>query len=128
MPLIISIPLGHTSLVLDDSEERIAYFQDVLPDIVVCHNVTEVITALACRPVPFNVMFLDHDLGVLDANGNPGECGDGTQCAMKLAAHGLDGRNVVIHSWNTAGAERMKKLLPGALVAKFGSFKIVRAV
>jgi hypothetical protein len=68
--------------------------------------------------------FLDHDLGFLDA-AYPGRLHDnGKEVARYLAIKKFPGI-VVIHSLNEVGAQAMKRYLPQAHIAPYGSFDIV---
>jgi hypothetical protein len=117
-----TININGRVFLLEDSDYRIAWFKERVPNIVVCTNVNDAIGVLVTNE-PFDVVFLDHDLGILDWAGVSAN-GDGKQIAKHLASTGFLGKNVVIHSWNKAGAAAMAESLKGALVIPFGQFEV----
>lgn len=119
----IKIPERYRCLVLDDSQKRLEWFAKQIASKVCITTVKEAID-MDKNFGPFNAYFLDHDLGLLDFSGVPGEEGNGEQFAKYLASTGNKGGNVVIHSWNDAGAARMKSRIPNAFVRRFGTFRI----
>jgi hypothetical protein len=123
MKVQVIIPRGSKVFLLEDSEERIHWFRDRLPEIVVANNVTDAIVILAGQV--FDYVFLDHDLGLLDYAGDPGTSGTGAEVARYLSGRGFVGKNVFIHSWNTTGAARMKDILKGAFAVPWGQFDIM---
>lgn len=118
----IRIPRHAKCFLLEDSPERIAWFQDRLPSIDVTENVSDAIEALSHNVYDF--VFLDHDLGLLDYAGYTGPVGNGQAVASFLSGRGFIGHNVIIHSWNPMGAARMKDILEGAMAIPFGQFDI----
>ena len=112
-------------LLLEDSDARIKWFRERVPEnsLTVVSTVNDAIAAMATNV--FDIMFLDHDLGFLDQFGRPdANKGDGTQFSKHLAETGFIAKFVVIHSWNPRGAKRMKESLPDAIVAPWGKFEI----
>ena len=124
MKPIIEVPRGARVLLLEDSQARIKWFNERIPDIFIANTVGEAITLLASKQ--FDVFFLDHDLGLLDADGKPGPEGNGAMFAKYLSETGYLGGDTVIHSWNPTGAANMAKSLPNATVIPFGKFEIER--
>ncbi len=119
--VIIKIPHGSRVLLLEDSDLRIASFVKRIPDLVVATSVDEAIAKLVDGP--FDLMFLDHDLGLLDYAGVETET-SGLQFAKHLAATGFVASTVVIHSWSSVGSAAMKNCLQDAHVIPFGKFEI----
>lgn len=105
--------------ILEDNAERIAWFRQQLPSATIVETVADAKAVLETKT--FDVYFLDRDLGgqVYTADANSGH-----EIAQWLAAHGNAGDNVVIHSWNAPGAQRMNALLPHARRQRFGTFTI----
>jgi hypothetical protein len=122
MRVRVKIERGRPAFLLEDSEERIKWFQERIPGIVVARTASDGIEALS--KTVFDYVFLDHDLGLLDYAGGVGPRGNGQQVARYLSGRGFVGRNVFIHSWNPGGAARMKDLLVGAFAVPFGQFDI----
>jgi CheY-like chemotaxis protein len=124
MAMKIMVPRQARVLVLEDSPERIAWFKQHLPDARYVATVTDAILAMASDK-HYDVLFLDHDLGGTNSHGY-NETGPG--CGEDVARHILDSGyvadSVVIHSWNPVGAANMARHLPGAVLARFGTFEI----
>jgi len=99
-------------LVLDDDPFRHKVFVQALHG----HDITHVWTceqamnALIRCQVPFDLAYLDHDLGEVDGQ-------DGTFVANFIAS-GLHmakwPKRIVIHSWNDVGARRMHLIMHDA--------------
>lgn len=127
MKTVIHIPKNSRVLVLDDSDARLQWFSLKLAScktLYLCSTADNCIKTLV-QSGPYDYIFLDHDLGVLDQYGKPpASCGSGEQVAKHLADSGFLGSNVVIHSWNPTGAANMAKHLKGATVIPFGQFDI----
>jgi CheY-like chemotaxis protein len=116
-------------LVLDDDDTRHEWFKEYFKDFEAQHvyTVDGAITALIADP-QYDFVFLDHDLNDnqyksvthIDGDNIPGFVG---QCRKELT--GLDvtlfiarilepekrPKEVVVHSWNPPGAERMIQML-----------------
>lgn len=118
------IPRDWQVLVLEDTEERIRWFRDRVPEAHFCTCAKDAMAALESSS--FNVVFLDHDLHWMHAD-NSIFTGTGKEVAQFLATTGYDGI-VVIHSKNEEGAASMKKFLPNAKLARFGEFEITTSV
>lgn len=112
---VIRIPREASVLALDDMEHRLEWFQKRIPNIVCVSTVDDAIMRIADQRPPFDLIFLDHDLGTIET---------GEEVARHLASNGFIGYNVVIHSWNSEGAKRMKNLLNNAAAITFGNFEI----
>lgn len=109
--------------VLEDSEERMKWFRERLPQLVQTDTSDKAIAILAEKQ--FDWVFLDHDLSLLDYAGNQTQLtGTGRDVAKFLSGMNWVGHNVVIHSWNPMGAAAMKDLLHGAVAIPFGQFDI----
>src|ERR1700733_9331366 len=108
-------------LVLEDTEERISWFKERVPDAVYCTTAADAIRELSSQD--FQVVFLDHDLHWMHAADNTIVQGTGKQVALHLKKTGFHGI-VVIHSKNENGVEVMQKILPTAKIARFGDFEI----
>ena len=106
-------------LILEDSPERIKTFQKKLGkyDLYFFDNVADTIRALEYMD-QFDVLFLDHDLGgeVFVDSDQPNT---GYQLAKYISEKQLKFNQIIIHSMNSVGAQRMKDALPDATVAPF---------
>lgn len=97
--------------ILEDDKIRNRHFWDHLHS----HNTTFAVTydtaiKLFKDDPPYDIMFLDHDLGGFKT---------GYDFACLMAAFGIK-VPTVIHSFNDAGAKRMRGKLPHAVLAPFG--------
>ncbi|HTS07842.1 MAG TPA: cyclic-phosphate processing receiver domain-containing protein [Candidatus Eisenbacteria bacterium] len=108
-------------LVVEDTEDRISWFRQRLPNAVFTKNAEAAFQPLSQQE--FKVAFLDHDLHWMHADNSIFK-GTGKQNARYMAEHGFQGI-VVIHSRHEEGAAAMKKFLPKAKLAPFGTFDIV---
>jgi hypothetical protein len=108
-------------LVVEDAEDRISWFRQRIPKAVFAQNAESAFQALSQHD--FKVAFLDHDLHWMHAD-NTIFKGTGKEVARFMAQRGFKGI-VIIHSKHEAGAAVMKKYLPAARLAPFGSFDIV---
>jgi hypothetical protein len=114
--ITINIPEAAGVLILEDSPMRIAWFKKRLPSAIIVKTVQELKEYFASKPV-CDFYFLDHDLGE--------GAGNGVEAAIFLKERfGIGSNAAVIHTWNTAGAARMKDLLPRAQYIPFGEFEI----
>jgi CheY-like chemotaxis protein len=107
-------------LVLEDTPERIQWFRERLPQAVYCATADAAIEALKSQT--FRVIFLDNDLHWMHAD-NTITKGTGKEVAMHIAKAEYPGI-VVIHSRHDDAVEVMRRILPGARVARFGEFEI----
>jgi hypothetical protein len=116
---VITIPGDWPVFVLEDNQERIAWFRKRVPQAIIVENASEAMVLLAQGD--FKMAFLDHDLGDIDA-AYPDRF-QGKEVAQYLACSNFSGI-VVIHSLNTAGAKAMKAHLKDARIVPFGTFEI----
>lgn len=104
-------------LILDDDESRLKIFrQKLIGHHVECYKtVNEIIVRL--KEDMFQYLFLDHDLGGKTFVQSGGQEETGWDAAVWLS-NNVDRQpeNIIIHSFNTAGAKNMKSLLPKAQV------------
>lgn len=102
-------------LILDDDQSRHKIFAQKLIGHEVVHSYTAMSTIAHLRNDTFDYVFLDHDLGekVMVPSGK----GTGYQVAEWLS-HNVkcQPKNIVIHSFNPAGAQNMKNVLPNAQI------------
>lgn len=108
-------------LILEDTDERIAWFKARLPRATYAKTATAAITALNANS--YRVVFLDHDLDWMHAADNSIVKGTGKEVAAHLKKIGFTGI-VVIHSKNEDGVRVMTRILPSAKVARFGEFDV----
>jgi hypothetical protein len=108
-------------LVVEDTEDRISWFRRRMPNAVFARNAESALRALSEQE--FKVAFLDHDLHWMHADNRIFK-GTGKEIAKYLAEHRFQGI-VVIHSRHEEGAAVMKKFLPKAKLAPFGTFEII---
>ena len=111
-------------LVLEDNEERIKYFKEHLSegcDLDIVKTSKEAISKL--KESLWDIAFLDHDLG--DQVYQESKEDTGFEVAQYLSSNPERmPAKVIIHSWNAQGALNMKKLLPSAIYAPFGTFSL----
>ncbi|HYM75839.1 MAG TPA: cyclic-phosphate processing receiver domain-containing protein [Candidatus Dormibacteraeota bacterium] len=107
-------------LVVEDTEDRISWFRQRVPGAVFAKNADAALQALSQRE--FKVAFLDHDLHWMHADNSIFK-GTGKEVARFMAQQEFKGI-VIIHSRHEEGAAMMKKYLPNARLAPFGSFEI----
>lgn len=108
-------------LVVEDTEDRISWFRQRLPNAVFVKSAEAALEALSQQE--FKVAFLDHDLHWMHAD-NTIFKGTGKEVARFMAQQGFKGI-VIIHSKHEDGTAAMKKFLPDARLAPFGSFEIL---
>jgi len=108
-------------LVVEDTEDRISWFRTRMPQAVFAKTAEAASRAL-CQQV-FKVAFLDHDLHWMHADNSIFK-GTGKEVARFMAQRGFTGI-AIIHSRHEEGAAIMKKYLPNARLAPFGSFDII---
>jgi CheY-like chemotaxis protein len=118
--MTFDIPSHWSVFVLDDTEERIAWFRSKLPNVRFAKTCDEALEILSSEK--FDFVFLDHDLSWMDAGFPDRLHGNGKEVARYLARTKFPGK-VVIHS-RSDQAEAMTKILPHATVARFGEFEI----
>jgi hypothetical protein len=98
------IPSSWLVLVLEDSEEPIAWFRERSPQATFARCAKDALKAL--RANSYRAIFLDHDLHWLRGADNSIVKGTGKEIALALAKSEFDGI-VVIHCKNEAGASVM---------------------
>jgi hypothetical protein len=113
------VPTDWSVLVLEDTESRIAWFRERLPQATFYTSAVQAISAL--KDKTFQAAFLDHDLGFDDHHTRPN--GTGGEVARYMAETRFEGV-VVLHSVNAPARDYMVGLLPHAHVAPFGTFEI----
>lgn len=115
------IRTGWAVLVVEDTEDRISWFRQRMPQAVFAKNAEAALQALTHQE--FKVAFLDHDLHWMHADNSIFK-GTGKEVAQFMAQQGFKGI-VIIHSKHVEGAAIMRKYLPAARLAPFGTFEIV---
>jgi len=115
------VPSHWRVFVLDDTEDRISWFRQRLPQMRHAKTAEAALEILSAET--FDLVFLDHDLSWMDAGFPERLHGNGKEVARYLARTNFAGR-VVIHS-KSDQAEAMAKILPKAAIARFGDFDIV---
>ena len=118
------VPAHWRVFVLDDTEDRLRWFRERIPQMRFATTSAAALEILSTEK--FDLVFLDHDLSFMDAGFPDRQFGNGKEVARYLARTGFAGR-VVIHSKNEDGVKAMRKLLPGATVARYESFEITSA-
>jgi len=108
-------------LVVEDTEDRISWFRQRMPWAVFAKNAEAALQALSQHE--FKVVFLDHDLHWMHADNSIFQ-GTGKEIARFMAQRNFK-CIVIIHSRHEEGAAIMKKYLPNARLAPFGTFEIV---
>jgi hypothetical protein len=114
------IPTDWKVLVFEDTEDRITWFRQQIPHAVVAKTCEEALLELSRQE--FKVIFLDHDLHWMHADNSIFK-GTGKEVARRLKEMDFQGL-VVIHSKHEEGAAVMKKYLPNARLARYGSFEV----
>jgi CheY-like chemotaxis protein len=103
-------------LILEDDSYRINVFVDLFHthELTITENAYDAIEYLTTGV--FDVIFLDHDLGLNNGSGS---------LVSSFLRESQDNKNndaiVVIHSWNVPAATTMKKDLPGASIVPFAT-------
>lgn len=115
------IPSAWPVFVLDDSDQRLTWFRQRLPQAVFAKSASEARGILEKNE--FKIVFLDHDLGFLDAADPHRLYDNGKEVARFLAIRKFEGI-VVIHSLNEVGAKIMQGYLSQARLEPFGTFDI----
>jgi len=122
--MTLTVPSHWRVFVLDDTEDRLRWFRERVPQMREAKTAEAAVEILAAEE--FDLVFLDHDLSWMDAGFPERQHGNGKEVARYLARTNFKGR-IVIHSKNDIGVAAMKKLLPTASVARFDEFEIVAA-
>ena len=118
--MTFEIPSHWSVFVLDDTEERLAWFRSKLSNVRFAKTCDEALEILSSEK--FDIVFLDHDLSWMDAGFPDRLHGNGKEVARYLARTKFPGK-IVIHS-RSDQAETMAKILSSAAVARFGEFEI----
>lgn len=108
-------------LVVEDSLDRVRWFTERIPWVHVATTAHDAIRRLDSQH--YRAIFLDHDLGFLDAADPTRLHHNGKEVARYLAFKKYEAV-IVIHSLNPIGAEAMKKTLPQAHVMPYGTFDV----
>jgi CheY-like chemotaxis protein len=120
----IRIPANCRVFVLDDAEGRLRWFRKSLQGVAAYRDATSAARAIEILEAEqFDVVFLDHDLGFLDAADPTRQHGNGKEVARFLAIRKFAGK-IVIHSRNLDAVPFMCKILPKATTVPFGEFDI----
>jgi CheY-like chemotaxis protein len=102
-------------LILDDDENRHREFDRILHGLSLLHVYTAAQTISALRDnAPYDLVCLDHDLGEHENRALVAKPGDGTEVALFInrhLEHSHYPKRVLIHSWNSAGRQRMADLI-----------------
>lgn len=118
------VPENSRVFVLDDTQDRLNWFRGRLRGIARLRDAKTAKRAIEIlSEETFDLVFLDHDLSFMDAGFPERQFDNGKEVARFLAIAKFAGK-VVIHSKNEDGVRAMKKVLPGATVARFDEFEI----
>jgi len=103
-------------LILEDDEERIKFFKQYLAKEHILHFARHVWEAenIFDKEQPFNVIFLDHDLGGR-AFVDPAEEDTGSGFARFLKNKDLSKTTVVTHTFNSEGARSIQSILKNVM-------------
>jgi hypothetical protein len=115
-----TLPSQWRVFVLDDTEDRLSWFRQRVPNFRYAKTADKALEILSTEQ--FDCVFLDHDLSWMDAGFPDRQHGNGKEVARYLARTGFSGR-VVIHS-RSEQAPVMAKILPEAIVVRFGDFDL----
>ncbi len=100
-------------LLLEDDPRRVARFEEGLVGALVKHTASADDCLAALRFYPWDVVFLDHDLGMAAQHYGIEYPGNGTLLTMALCSAAPLSKNAlfVVHSLNARGGERMMNQL-----------------
>lgn len=120
----IKIPSNARVFILEDMQERIIWFRQKLKGrrVGLCKTASAAICLLRNLPT-FDIIFLDHDLGFLDAADHTRPNGNGKEVARYLRESNFPGI-VILHSLNPPARDIMAGILPQAIIAPYGTFEI----
>jgi CheY-like chemotaxis protein len=121
--MTFQVPAHWRVFVLDDTQERLDWFRERLPQMRFAKTAAQAIEILAAEQ--FDLVFLDHDLSFMDAGFPDRNFGNGKEVARFLAIRKFAGK-IVIHSHADAAAT-MQKILPQAERCRFDQLEIVTA-
>ncbi len=119
--MTFTVPKHWRVFVLDDTEDRLSWFRQRVPGFRYAKTADEALRILSTEK--FDCVFLDHDLSWIDAGFPERQHGNGKEVARYLARTNFAGR-VVIHS-RSEQAPAMARILPQAIVVRFGDFDLV---
>lgn len=103
-------------LILEDDGYRVRTFTEMFykHDLTITENAHNAIEYLTDNV--FDVIFLDHDLGINNGSGSL------VSCFLRENHWNLNNfAQIIIHSWNVAAAKNMAQDLPGAYYAPFAT-------
>ena len=116
--------------ILEDDLERIKWFREELGQRNIKFDLTDnaETAKVLLEENKYDTIFLDHDLGG-QVYVNSNEPNTGYQVAKMIHTTKNKDAEIIIHSWNSVGAENMYEVLlqtdcRNTVLAKFGSFKI----
>ncbi len=111
--------------ILEDTEERIKRFcHDLVNHKLFVYDNVDMAKEDFNKHGPYDAIFLDHDLDqkiFVDSDDD----NTGYKFAVYMSEQGHDGKNVIIHTLNPAGARRMMHALPKAQYVPFINIKRV---
>jgi len=91
---------------LDDSPERTRLFRSFAPYATVTSTASECIEVLEAAEEPWDIVFLDHDLGG-EVYVDPAHPNTGSEVVRWMAVNKPDVKKVVVHSCNSVAAQYM---------------------
>lgn len=96
-------------LLLEDEPRRVARFEEGLNGALLMHTPSAELCLAALRTYPWDVVFLDHDLGHSSQHYGIEYPGNGTMLTMALTSAAPVSAQAlfIVHSLNPRGAERM---------------------
>jgi CheY-like chemotaxis protein len=108
-------------LIVEDSQDRIAWFETALEKHELTISLDAATGKAAVASTKFDVIFLDHDLGGEQMVDSRNE-NTGYQVAKTITTSKNSDTPVVIHSYNPVGAANMQSVLPHAVIRPYGTF------
>lgn len=132
--VLVSVPKNSTVFLIEDSPERIQWFEYKLgveryagyafnprTTLIQTKDPNEAIVILESTGVEeIDLFFFDHDLG-----GKPYEPPFSTNVAKYIVGQDpVVGKRVLIHSLNEPGRKNLLAIMPGAMELPFGTFNI----
>jgi CheY-like chemotaxis protein len=119
--MIFHVPGHWRVFVLDDTEDRLRWFRERMPQMHFATTATAALEVLSTEH--FDLVFLDHDLSFMGAGFPERLHGNGKEVARYLARTNFAGR-IVIYS-RSEQPSAMAKILPQATVSAYGDFDII---
>jgi hypothetical protein len=124
----IRIPEEFSCLVIEDSEMRHKWFRSKLPDCTIATSPDEGVSILKTVGDKFDIVFLDHDAVVEFVEPTDDGFLDRSFWCVAQQLYRMEFKGqIIIHSGNPVGAQRMAFLLKSKCkveVMPFGSFDI----